>query len=188
MLTNAKFLIAGTALSAAIAAPIAAQAVTTSEDYALEIQVTPESGAAVAATIPAEAEFTVETCLEAVDWCRVSYNGAQGWVQKATLDVNFDRVSVTRYDWSNARVIAVIKADEEADVVVDPAYTPVLAYARANPVSPVERELVIESGAVIPQDVLLYEVPESAYRYVPVNDQLVVVEPATRQVVYVEAY
>jgi uncharacterized protein YraI len=69
-------------------------------------------------------------------------------------------------------------------VVVTPPPA-VSTYVTSNPLEPVtlEREVVI--GATLPRTVDLQPVPDYRYQYVYVNEQPVLVDPATRRIVYV---
>lgn len=61
----------------------------------------------------------------------------------------------------------------------------VRTYVVEQPVDPVyvEGELVV--GATLPEAVVLHPVPDYGYRFAYVNHQRVLVDPATRQVVYI---
>lgn len=67
---------------------------------------------------------------------------------------------------------------------IDPDAT--RTYITENPVDPVYLEGEVVVGAQLPPDVQLYELPEApAYRYVYVNGQPVLVQPDSREIVYV---
>lgn len=68
--------------------------------------------------------------------------------------------------------------------VVDPPEQ-VTTYVQSNQVEPVYLEGEVVVGAGVPDTVELVEVPDYEYRYVNVNSQPVLVDPATRQIVYV---
>ena len=68
--------------------------------------------------------------------------------------------------------------------IIDPSQE-VVTYVEQNPVDPVYLEGEVVVGAGLPQEVEIREIPQSEYRYVNVNGQLVLVEPASRQIVYV---
>jgi hypothetical protein len=61
----------------------------------------------------------------------------------------------------------------------------VRTYVTSNPVEPVYLEGEVVVGARLPETVVLRPVPDYEYRYVYVNRQPVLVEPATRRIVYV---
>ena len=54
-----------------------------------------------------------------------------------------------------------------------------------NPLDPVYLEGNLAVGAGIPEDITLSAVPNYRYQYVYVNDRPVLVDPATRRIVYV---
>ncbi|MEN3794011.1 DUF1236 domain-containing protein [Fulvimarina sp. MAC3] len=58
-------------------------------------------------------------------------------------------------------------------------------YVRSNPVDPVYLEGETVIGAGIPENVQLNPVPEYEYEYANVNGQEVLVDPNTRQIVYI---
>ncbi|SFQ54472.1 SH3 domain-containing protein [Roseivivax halotolerans] len=178
MLTKTKTLFAGSALCAVMAVPAYSQVIT-SEDATLDLMLTPDSTSDIVATVPADTEFSVNVCLEAVDWCRVDLAGTAGWVQKAALDVDFDRIPVMTYDWDRSEVVAVVRTD------VDPTYETVIVYADANPVQTVTFAEPVAVGTVVPQDVTLYNVPDEPYSYVTLNERVAIVDVDTREIVYV---
>ncbi|ORE85631.1 DUF1236 domain-containing protein [Aurantimonas sp. 22II-16-19i] len=60
-----------------------------------------------------------------------------------------------------------------------------IEYVRSNPLDPVYLEGEAVVGAQLPETVQLQAIPDYEYRYVYVNGQPVLVDPGTRQVVYV---
>ena len=71
-----------------------------------------------------------------------------------------------------------------AQVANDPG-TQVVTYVTENPVAPVYLDGEVVLGAGVPETVTVYEVPDSAYSYVNINGQNVLVERDTRSIVYV---
>ncbi|MDO5657787.1 MAG: DUF1236 domain-containing protein [Paracoccus sp. (in: a-proteobacteria)] len=62
----------------------------------------------------------------------------------------------------------------------------VITYIEANPQEPVILDGEVVVGAGIPAEVTLYEIPDYAqYRYVVINNQPVLVDPESRQIVYI---
>ncbi len=75
-----------------------------------------------------------------------------------------------------------------ASTTPPPAYIPprsVRTYLTANPLSAVYLSGNLDIGAGLPEGIDLWPVPNSPYRYTYVNDYPVLVDPASRQVVYV---
>ncbi|EPX83646.1 DUF1236 domain-containing protein [Salipiger mucosus] len=60
-----------------------------------------------------------------------------------------------------------------------------VTYVVENPVEPVYLSGEVATGAGIPQDIEVYEVPESDYAYLNVNETPVVIDPETRRIVQV---
>ncbi|SHJ11918.1 SH3 domain-containing protein [Wenxinia saemankumensis] len=61
----------------------------------------------------------------------------------------------------------------------------VVTYVTANPVEPVYVPGEVAIGATVPEEVTLYDTPSDEVRYIYVNGQPVLVEPETRQVIYI---
>ena len=75
-----------------------------------------------------------------------------------------------------------------ASTTPPPAYIPppaVRSYLTANPLDPVYLAGNLEIDAGLPDDIDLWPVPNSRYRYTYVNDYPVLVDPTTRRIVYV---
>ncbi|MBE9638164.1 DUF1236 domain-containing protein [Salipiger mangrovisoli] len=58
-----------------------------------------------------------------------------------------------------------------------------VTYVETNPVEPVYLDGEVAVGAGIPQEIEVYEVPESDYAYLNVNRQQVLIDPETRRIV-----
>lgn len=63
--------------------------------------------------------------------------------------------------------------------------TETITYVEKNPVAPIYLSGDLAEGAVLPDTVTLVPVPDSSYAYVNVNDRPVLVNPETRQIVYI---
>jgi hypothetical protein len=68
--------------------------------------------------------------------------------------------------------------------VIDPPEN-VRTYVTTHQAEPIYLEGEVVTGARLPETVTLREVPEYEYRYVNVNGQYVLVEPQSREIVYV---
>ena len=140
----------------------------------------------------------VTGCLADWSWCSISVAGINGWASAEYLVV--DQGGEVQQITGEDSGIPVVEADVEA--VVAPASVGVLVaanghvaaivpepavvdYIAATPVDPfaVEGEIVV--GAVLPAAVILYEVPNAAYGYTIVNGVKVLVDPASRAIVYI---
>ena len=156
---------------------------------------------------------TVIGCVEGSFWCQVNFRGIQGWAysQYMTLNPGNNREVVVidppmapgavTYRASAYRA----PADGYAEPVIGrdiaaargayamapnavPAVTPpsaVGAYVTANPVDPVVLDGEVVVGAGLPRTVVLQPIPDYRYQYVYVDEQPVLVDPATRRIVYV---
>lgn len=71
-----------------------------------------------------------------------------------------------------------------AGAAIDPPQT-VRTYVTENRVEPVTVEQEIVVGAALPATVTLHAVPDYEYEYTYVNDQAVLVDASSRQVVYI---
>lgn len=71
-----------------------------------------------------------------------------------------------------------------AGAIIDPPET-VRTYVASNPVGTVYLEGEVVVGATVPESVTLGVVPDYDYRYVYINGQRALVDPGTRQIVYV---
>lgn len=71
-----------------------------------------------------------------------------------------------------------------AGAIIDPPET-VTAYVSSNPIEPVYLEGEVVIGAGVPDTVALQVIPDYDYQYVYINGQAVLVDPASRQIVYV---
>lgn len=166
----------------------------------------------------------VEGCLDGSKWCRVDYNGVQGWSYSDYLvaDLSGQAVVLTeRYpdmgletviytdDGSsgNAAVAGAASgavagallggpigaaiggtigaaSGATAGAIIDPPET-ARAYVTTNPVDPVYLDGEVVIGAGVPDTITLQTIPDYDYRYVYINGQPVLVDPGTRQIVYV---
>ena len=69
-------------------------------------------------------------------------------------------------------------------VVVDPPET-ARTYVADNPMDPVYLEGEVVVGAQVPQEVAVQTIPDYEYEYVYINGQPVLIEPGSREIVYV---
>lgn len=69
-------------------------------------------------------------------------------------------------------------------IVVDPPET-ARTYVTSNPLDPVYLEGEVVIGAQVPDTVTVQPIPDYEYEYVYINGQPVLIDPGTRQIVYV---
>lgn len=167
--------------------------------------------------IDAETNADFHGCLPDAPWCKVTYEGQEGWAHANYLLITYqgdpiplseiedpDAVTAVSFDADAAAAAtigtigaiagsliggpvaiaagAVIGGAVGADAAPDEQ---VITYIADNPLDPVFLQGEVVVGARVPQEVVLYEVPESEYRYVNVNGQYVLVEPEQRAIVYI---
>lgn len=168
----------------------------------------------VIAVIPTSQSVKVDGCLDASNWCRVTYGEINGWASgdyltamvEAPIYVNRERLAVETITYEKSPDTAVGGAASGAlagaivggpvgaligaavGLSVGDAITPeerVTTYVRSNPVDPIYLDGEVVVGAGIPETVTLSEVPESEYYYAYINGVPVLVEREQRRVVYV---
>lgn len=154
------------------------------------------------------AQVGVLGCLETSNWCEVSSPAGNGWSFGDYLSVSLNDAMVPLYpNYTQVGVVAVpapVMSEPVTEytylgtvtppvwntpVAVVPPYAPtteVSTYVTSNVVDPIYLEGEVVTGAILPEAVTLYDIPTYPdYGYVQVNGQTVLVEPTTRQVVYV---
>lgn len=168
----------------------------------------------VVAVIPAAQSVTVDGCLDASNWCRVTHGEFNGWASgdyltamvEAPIVTNRERLAVETitYERSPDNTVGGTAAGAVAGAIVGgpvgalvgaaigmgvgAATTPderITTYVRSNPVDPIYLDGEVVVGAGIPETVELTEVPESEYYYAYVNGVRVLVKRDTRRVHYI---
>ncbi|WEX86109.1 DUF1236 domain-containing protein [Sinorhizobium garamanticum] len=146
----------------------------------------------------------LEGCIQGSNWCQVSVNGVRGWAYARYLatDVGGSTVVIEQrradlgipavtYEVqpgepavaTTAEPLELIGPVEQVDAITPPPA--VRTYITANPTDTVYLEGEPVIGAALPSTVAVREIPDYAYNYVTINGQPVLVEPATRRIVYV---
>lgn len=148
----------------------------------------------VLTVIPATQSVTVDGCLDASNWCRVSHGEVNGWASgdyltamvESPIYINRERLAVetVTYEKSPESTIGGGAAGAVAGAIVGgpigaligagigmgvgAAVTPserVTTYVQDNPTDPIYLDGEVVVGAGIPEEVVLAEVPESEYYY-----------------------
>jgi uncharacterized protein YraI len=139
----------------------------------------------------------VSGCLPDYSWCHITTNNGAGWSDAHYLIENTSRGTETVEKFGAQSGIPVIAAEVETvgAVVRVPAGTAfveavappeeVITYVSAQVVESVYLNGEIVIGAVLPEEVVLYEIPGSEYLFTFVNGAKVVVEVPTRKVIYI---
>jgi len=143
-------------------------------------------------------EGEVSGCTADYVWCHISTANGIGWAAAHYLTEDTGRGPQTLQERGAQSGIPVVVPETVAVVgavtavpagtALIEAVTPeaaIVEYVRATPVAPVHVTGEIVVGAILPAELVLYEVPSSSYQYAVVNAATVLVEPATRKVVYI---
>ena len=136
----------------------------------------------------------VDVCTPDYVWCHISTANGIGWAAahylnegggSGTIESLGPQSGIPSMGAAVAVVGAVtrVAAGEFVEAIAPTA--DVIAYVQATPVAAVNVTGEIVVGVVLPAELVLYEVPNAPYQYVVVNGATVLVEPATRKVVYV---
>lgn len=188
------------ALSAAHSAEIAATAVT-----ALNIRSGPGPQYPIIGYIPQNTPAGIVGCLANSLWCTVTYRGITGWADSEYLTAQIGGQSLV-VSQATTQFPTITYEIPAATVGTAPAPAPVISgtlvrrtnaplvitppptvrqYVVANPARPVYLQGEVVEGAGLPADVTLSPVPDYQYQYAYVNGVPVLVEPQSRQVLYV---
>lgn len=197
--------IAGLAVATALTAPASAATVAEATTT-LNIRSGPGPEYAVVGVIEENDEAVIQGCIENSLWCQVTHAGKSGWAYSRYLTANASgRAIVIAEDRVAAGVPVVTYAGPAATVGSAPvqvtgalvdtttaaapvAISPpsqVTTYVTANPVQPTYLSGEVVVGAGLPAEVVLQPVPQYQYQYAYVNSVPVLVEPASRRIVYV---
>ncbi len=169
---------AACALLAAPGAVMAQQAVIANAD--LNVRSGPGDEYPVVDRIALDSELLLLGCMEASEWCEVSYGDGEGWVSSDYLLAAAEEADmpVVIYEGpADGTMVGSISDYEPAPRV--------RAYIEDNRYEPVYLEGEFGVGTSLPEAVEVYEIPDYEYRYVYINDRPVLVEPQTRRIVYI---
>ncbi|WP_405052118.1 DUF1236 domain-containing protein [Sinorhizobium sp. 8-89] len=146
----------------------------------------------------------LDGCIQGSNWCRVSVNGMRGWAYAKYLATDMGGSTVVieqrRADLpipavtyevqpgdpviaTSPEPLELIGPVEEVDAITPPPA--VRTYITQNPADTVYLDGEVVLGAALPNTVAVRQIPDYEYQYVSVNGQPVLVEPATRRIVYV---
>ena len=144
---------------------------------------------------------TLTGCLDNSKWCTIAEAGGQGWVYSdyVTADFGGTRVVITQRPPDAGITVVAPPADidqyppsytsaivpGEPVEVIDAPPEAVRTYISENTMEPVYLEGEVVTGSSLPDDVVLGEIPDYDYRYVYINGQPALIDPATRRIVYV---
>ncbi len=200
---NAMF-VAALASTAALSVPASA-AIVASATTPLNIRSGPGPQYAVIGAIPTSGLATITGCIQGSLWCQVAYNGRQGWVYSQYMTATLSGRSLAVAEMRAVPQVAyqapvettgsAVAAPVVTDTIIAPpataaplALTPppaVDSYVVSHPLAPVYLNGEVVEGAALPDTVAVGTVPGYDYDYAYVNRVPVLVEPSTRQVLYV---
>ena len=212
-MTIKHILLQGTAMvvfATAASADMSAMAITD-----LNLRAGPGPNYGVIDVIDSEASVELEGCLAESNWCKVDFEGTEGWAYGEYLNVSTTEQVVVVTERPADVEIAQLTLDAEAvnaagvgtmgaiagaiiggpaaiaaglvlGAAIGDAATPddeVIAFVADNPADPVFLQGEVVVGAKLPEQVVLYEVPDYQYRYVNVNGQTAFVDAESRSIV-----
>lgn len=173
--------------------------------------------------IAGEDPAIVEGCIADANWCKVSYDGQEGWAYGSYLTAALGEglpiygaeaaapVPTVQYQVTEtyespsdagaalgstagavmgsliggpAAVGAGFILGGLAGATADPEEV-TITYVEEHPLEPVYVQGEVVLGARIPAEVALTPVPDSDYSYVALNNNVVLVEPVEREIVYI---
>ncbi|MBY6005781.1 DUF1236 domain-containing protein [Salipiger bermudensis] len=107
----------GSAILGILASPAMA-AMTASTTTELNLRTGPGPQYEVAAVLPADAELDVQGCLEAADWCEVSYDGTSGWAYAAYMTTPVENEPVVIYENARTLEVETVTYEDDSDAVM----------------------------------------------------------------------
>lgn len=203
---NKLLVMAAMAAAAAIggAAPSLAAGTTATATADLNIRSGPGPQYQPVDVIPNGQSVAVEGCLRGSQWCQVDYNGQTGWSYGKYLTTNYQGQTVIIENQPSAVPTATYSAPANAPAparpvegeligrvgdVAPPAIEPppaaVRTYVVDHSVQPAYLNGEVVVGAGVPDTVELQQVPDYSYDYTYVNNEPVLVDPASRRIVYI---
>lgn len=186
------------ALAAAVVLPASAYAQSATTTTNLHLRTGPGGQYEIMATMPEGTAVPVLGCNEAATWCKVDYNGEEGFASAQYLLAASGGTTVIISD--NPALFATIVLTPEnvvegtiIGILIPPpgpvqSVTPgagVIEYANNNPVPAqlVGGEIVV--GAKVPPAVLVASIPNHDFVYAYLNGRAVIIDPTTSEIVHV---
>jgi len=208
-LMKLKLLLSAAALMTAASLPnsafAAADAIALTD---LNLRAGPGPNYDVVGVIQANAPARVKGCIEGSLWCEVKVEETTGWAYSKYLAMERDNKRLVLSESAKDLDVPTVGFEAPAGTVagtvagaliagpvgavvgaaVGTAVSPpakVRTYVSEHRVDPVYLEGETVVGAKVPQTVELYDVPDYDYRYAYVNHVPVLVDPSSREIVYV---
>lgn len=166
----------------------------------LNLRSGPSTHYPIVATMDYGARLEVHGCLEDVTWCDVNWGELRGWASADYIDVdettavkplplarNDIGIPIVTYEAVDAVIPTFVGTIVPVNAYVEAIEPPVevTSYVTAQVIDTVHVTGEVVVGAVVPETVPLYAVPQSKYTFANLNGQNVLVTNDTRQVVYV---
>jgi uncharacterized protein YraI len=108
------------AVTLTAALPAFAQTTTAKADTELTVRAAPISSAAITGVLAVNEEVTIEGCLEAVTWCKITSGDTAGWASGQYLYVEQDTNAVPLIDMAgNPEELVIITQTEEGTTQAD---------------------------------------------------------------------
>jgi uncharacterized protein YraI len=193
-----KGAIAGAVLAGAMALPTAALAQSAFVTAELNLRLGPSPSYEVVTVIPADETVTLIGCLDAMNWCEVTFAGETGWVYADYISYEVEGAPIIIREAAARVDIPIVTYEGDVAVTttgtIGPVETTIAAVTPPDPVrtfvieeqvEPVFVEGEVVLGATLPEAVILHPVPDYEHRFAFVNQQRVLVDPGTRQVIYI---
>lgn len=140
-------------------------------DADLQLRSGPGPDYPVVGFLPLDAEAWVEGCLEDAPWCLVTTGDTEGWALSDFLVEDMAGMPVVIYEGAAG---GFFEPEPRART-----------YVMEHPVDPIYLDGEIVVGERLPGDIEYIEIPDYEYRYVYVNEEAVLVDPATGRIVHI---
>jgi uncharacterized protein YraI len=166
----------------------------------LNLRLGPGPAFEVVSVIPRNEGVAIQGCTPSMLWCQVSWGNQTGWAYGAYLAYELEGENVIvgqpglrtpfpvvapEVAVQGPATVGTIVAPDDVSVAVeaDPP-APVRNFVLEHEFEPYVLEGEVVLGATLPGTVQLSPVPDYEYRVAYVNQRRVLVDPATREVVY----
>ena len=183
-------LVATTTLAALIASGSTAFAFTGEVSNNLHMRTGPGEQYQIITTVDSQSDVEVHGCLEKVTWCDINWGSIRGWAAGEYIVYRSDEgikplplagdmigIPVVTFTAVDEIVPVFVGVFEEFDETVTEISPPkqVSAYVEEQDIDTVLVQGEVAVGAVVPEKVPLYAVPESKYSFTNVNGRNVLV-------------
>lgn len=207
---NKKSTLLAAAIFATAIPPMAFAAMLATALTDLNIRSGPGPEYPVIGLIQTQEQVSMIGCIEGSLWCQITHKGKEGWAysqylatqsagNRVIISERRQEVGVPNVTYRTTTGAAVATGAVAGAIVAGPVGAvvggvagamidppqQVRTYVTSNPADTVYLDGEVVVGAGLPETVQLRSVPDYDYRYVYVNRQPVLVDPASRRIVYV---